>query len=219
MSKKRNARRRTRNVLLIVSMMLVVAMASVGGTLAWLTASSGTVTNTFSVGDINLELKEHDYVAASNTLSDTEVTSEDQYKIVPGKDLPKDPFVKVLANSEACWLFVKVDETNKLTGMTWTIDDGKTTAMKSGIESADWNELVVNGQTVAYYIEVSAEAAAAGASYNILADCIVDVSDSITKADLANYKTNKPTLSFTAYAVQKDGVADAAAAWAKIPTT
>ena len=211
MSKKRNARRRTRNLLLIVSMMLVVAMASVGGTLAWLTASSGTVTNTFSVGDINLELKEHDYVNGALDTSKT-VTSESDYKIVPGVDLPKDPFVTVLPESEACWLFVKVDETNKLSGMTWNIDDGATTNMASGITSVAWTKLSEG----VYYTEVSAANAKTGISYNILADCTVDVSDAITKTDLANYKTNKPTLSFTAYAVQKEGVADAATAWAKV---
>ncbi|MDD6142534.1 MAG: hypothetical protein PUD16_03425 [bacterium] len=211
MSKKRNARRRTRNVLLIVSMMLLVAMASVGGTLAWLTASSGTVTNTFSVGDINLELKEHDYVNGALDPNKT-VTSESDYKIVPGVDLQKDPFVTVLPESEACWLFVKVDETNKLSGMTWNIDDGATTNMASGITSVAWKKL----SDGVYYTEVSAADAKAGISYNILADCIVDVSDAITKTALASYKTNKPTLSFTAYAVQKEGVADAATAWAKV---
>ena len=40
----------------------------------------------------------------------------------------------------------------------------------------------------------------------------VTVSNSLTKEDITNI--TQPKLTFTAYAVQKDGMADAAAAWA-----
>ena len=41
------------------------------------------------------------------------------------------------------------------------------------------------------------------------------VFDSVTKTMLEGAKTNAPTLTFTAYAVQKAGFKDAAAAWAE----
>ena len=41
----------------------------------------------------------------------------------------------------------------------------------------------------------------------------------MTKEDIKDIMT-EPTLTFTAYAVQKDGIDDAATAWAKVnPTT
>ena len=82
---------------LVLALTLLVA-GVVGGTLAWLTAQTAEVKNTFTVGDINIGL--------------TETTTD--YKMVPGNTIAKDPTVTVKANSEACWLFVKVTESENL---------------------------------------------------------------------------------------------------------
>lgn len=202
---KKNSRRRTRNVLLIVSMMLVVAMASVGGTLAWLTAQTDSVTNTFTAGDINIELKEHDYDPAAKSLITTEVVAESDYKIVPGTNLPKDPFVRVKANSEACWLFVEVTESdNWLTKMTYELDTG-------------WTKLETTDGKDVYYREVVATATS-DVEFNILKDKTVKVPDTITKTELNALNGAKPTLSFKAYAIQKENVDTATDAWTKIST-
>ena len=45
----------------IVSLVLVFALAlalGIGGTVAWLTAQTQSVVNTFTIGDINIELDE-----------------------------------------------------------------------------------------------------------------------------------------------------------------
>ena len=49
---------------------------------------------------------------------------------------------------------------------------------------------------------------------------VVTVSENLTKDEIKNI-TSKPTLTFTAYAVQKDGIDDVATAWEKAvpPTT
>lgn len=215
---KKNSRRRTRNVLLIVSMMLVVAMASVGGTLAWLTASTDSVTNTFTAGDINITLQEHDYEPSTNTLdttADTVIANAD-YKVVPGVAMPKDPYVTVKANSEACWLFVKVEEKNWNTGLTYSFDDVITgTSDYNGANHVQWTKLdSVNG---VYYITV--DATTADVNYNILKDCKVNASTDLTKATLQGFKTNAPQLVFTAYACQQAEVSTAADAWAKLNPT
>ena len=75
----------------------------------------------------------------------------------------------------------------------------------------DWTALT--GQPGVYYREVGAVTADTG--FSILKDDVVKVSDTLTKEDIKNI-TTKPTLTFTAYAVQKDGIADAATAWSKI---
>ena len=82
---------------LVLALTLLVA-GVVGGTLAWLTDQTAEVKNTFTVGDINIGL--------------TETTTD--YKMVPGNTIAKDPTVTVKANSEACWLFVKVTESTNL---------------------------------------------------------------------------------------------------------
>ena len=189
-------------IVAVVAFVLVLCCA-IGGTLAWLVDSTSEVKNTFTYGDINIDLSE-------NTGS--------EYKMIPGNDITKDPKVTVEAESEACWLFVKVKESDNF-------DDFMTYAIAEG-----WTEL--SGVTGVYYREVDATTAKAGASYQVLAgkdgyqDGYVTVNDEVTKEMLnaldknadGSDKTEKtyPTLTFTAYAVQKDGFDTAALAWAEI---
>ena len=170
----------------VLALALVLGCA-LGGTVAWLVANSDTVTNTFTYGDINIALTETKPVNR-------------EAKIIPGMDIEKDPKVTVKANSEACWLFVKVEEAG-------TFVDGKVTySIADG-----WTALT--GQPGVYYREVGA--VTADTDFYALKDNVVKVSDRLTKEDIKNI-TTKPTLTFTAYAVQKDGITDAATAWSKI---
>lgn len=182
----------------VLSLVLVLCLA-VGGTLAWLTAKTDTVTNTFTVGDINLELYEH-VLQADGTLGETTTNSgNDNYKMVPGNTLPKDPTVVVKANSEACWLFVKVEKSaNFDTYMSYTVD-------------SQWTALA--GNEGVFYKEVAANTA--DQEFNVLADKKVVVKDDVTKDMLETAKTSQPTIKFTAYAVQKDNVTSASDAWTK----
>lgn len=91
----------TKTMLIILAMMLLVG-ATVGGTLAWLTANSGPVTNTFTVGKITIELTE-----TNNT-----------YKVVPGATDAKDPKVTVEEGSEPCYVYVTVENNLVLNGET-----------------------------------------------------------------------------------------------------
>lgn len=176
---------------LVVAMLAVTLLigCAIGGTVAWLTAKTEAVVNTFTYGDIDIELNE------------TKPANREA-KIIPGVDIEKNPKVTVKANSEACWLFVKVEEAGTFVEgkVTYSIADG-------------WTALT--GQTDVYYREVSA--ATTDTEYYVLEGNKVTVSDTLTKEDIQNI-TN-PTLTFTAYAVQKDGITDAATAWAKVPTT
>lgn len=173
-----------KKVLSIVAVVLVLCCA-IGGTLAWLTDKTDPVKNTFAVGDINIEL--------------TETTTN--YKMVPGNTISKDPKVTVKANSEACWLFVKVEKSSNFDNfMTYEMADG-------------WTALP--GVAGVYYREVAATTTATELS--VLKDNSVLVKDSVTKTMLNGLgETTFPTLTFTAYAVQKDNVADAATAWGKL---
>ena len=209
---KRRARQRklrNRRIALTVCLMLVVMVASIGGTVAWLTAKTDPVVNTFTYGDINIDLYEHNYDASTNSLGTTEVKNVEDYKIIPGVNLPKDPTVKVTKGSEKCWLFVKVEKTG-------TFVEGKVT-----YDIADgWTQLTGEGITgTVYYRQVGADAAndqtfgvlkqttANGKTYAIT------VSDQLTKAEV-NGQGNV-TLKFTAYAIQQEGFDTAAAAWAE----
>lgn len=168
----------------VLALVLVLGCA-LGGTVAWLVAKSDPVVNTFTYGDININLEE---------------TTGSSYKIIPGVDIAKDPKVTVEADSEACWLFVKVEEVGTFVAdkVTYSVADG-------------WTALT--GQPGVYYREVGA--VTADTDFYVLKDNVVKVSDTLTKEDIKDIPTG-PTLTFTAYAVQKDGIADAATAWSKI---
>lgn len=166
---------------LVLALTLLVA-GVVGGTLAWLTDRTAEVKNTFTVGDINIGL--------------TETTAD--YKMVPGNTIAKDPTVTVKANSEACWLFVKVTESTDLKDfITYTIANG-------------WTKL----QDGVYYREVPASAA--DQTFSVLTGNTVTVNNTVTKTMLETAKTDAPTLTFQAYAIQKDHFATADAAWAEV---
>lgn len=178
----------TRALIAVLALTLLIG-CSLGGTMAWLMDKTDSVTNTFTVGNIKIGL--------------TETTTE--YKIVPGVDIAKDPKVTVEAKSEACWLFVKVEETN---WPTYEEDDG--TRKVSYAIAEGWTPLT--GETGVYYRQVAA--ADTDQDFYVLAGNKVTVSDNLTKAEI-NAIATTPTLRFTAYAVQQEGMADdAAAAWA-----
>ena len=166
---------------LVLALTLLVA-GVVGGTLAWLTDQTAEVKNTFTVGDINIGL--------------TETTTD--YKMVPGNTIAKDPTVTVKANSEACWLFVKVTESANL-------DDFITYAIATG-----WTELEAG------FFSGGVPASAADQTFSVLAGDAVTVKSDVTRAMLETAKTDAPTLTFKAYAIQKDHFATADAAWAEV---
>ena len=197
---KNHANRRrsvsSRTFIAMLALVLVIGCA-VGGTVAWLVSSTDPVVNTFTYGDINITLGE---------------TTGNDYKIIPGVNIDKNPKVTVKGGSEACWLFVKVEEEN---WPTFTESDG-TRKVKYGIADG-WTALT--GETGVYYREVVA--VTADTSFDVLAGNVVTVSEELTKAEVNSITAdNQPKLTFTAYAVQKDGIADASTAWAKaVPTT
>ena len=111
--------------LAIATVMLITV--TVGATIAWLTAESEEVTNTFTVGNIKILLNEADvnindpdseyneFVYDNSLDMDYEAADRVQgnvYELTPGSTYFKDPKVTVLAGSERCYVFVKVTESN-----------------------------------------------------------------------------------------------------------
>lgn len=172
---------------MFVTMLAVVLLVGciIGGTVAWLTDQTNPITNTFTYGDINITLQE---------------TTGESYKIIPGVNIKKDPKVTVKANSEDCWLFVKVAASGTF------VEDKVTYAVAEG-----WTALTGNGGV--YYRAVSS--GTADQSFSVLAGDQIIVSKDLTKDEIKSITAN-PTLTFTAYAVQQSGSANAAEAWAKV---
>ena len=193
MEKKANRRRSVgmKTFVAMLALVLVIGCA-VGGTVAWLVSSTNAVVNTFTYGDINITLTE---------------TTGNAYKIIPGVDINKDPKVTVKKDSEACWLFVKVEEEGTF------VDDKVTYSIATGWTRGNGTKIPAD----VYYRAV--DAVKADTDFAVLKDNKIYVSEELSKSDIKSI-TAQPKLTFTAYAVQKDGIVDADTAWTKAnPTT
>lgn len=195
MKKKRGVSGKAFAILLAV----VLAIGCViGGTVAWLVDDTEPVVNTFTYGDINIKLTE---------------TTGLNYRILPGNNIEKDPLVTVKADSEDCWLFVKIEEEN------WpAFTEAGETTRKVRYEVADgWTALA--GNAGVYYRAVNS--GTADQDFQVLDNDTVVVSENLTKAELDSIKVDgklpQPTLTFTTYAVQRDNnINTADSAWSKV---
>ena len=88
-----------KKTLLTILCTVLVCSCVMGATLAFLMDKTDSITNTFTVGDIEI------------TLEETGATNGTQScKLLPGNTYTKDPTVTVIKDSEDCWLFIKVDK-------------------------------------------------------------------------------------------------------------
>ena len=188
----------TKKTAILALTVLLVIGTVVSGTMAWLIARTEPVVNTFTYGDINLDLDESDTGDGDND------PRTNKYEMLPGARISKDPKVTVEADSVDAWLFVKLDKSANFDDfMTYEIADG-------------WTALP--GEEGVYYRRtVRSESAQ---EFAVLKDNVVAVKEGVTKEMLneldAGSADNYPTLTVTAYAVQNAGFDTAAAAWAQV---
>ena len=165
---------------------LSVCSFLIGTSVAWLSSKTDEVINTFTYGDINIKIEETDTKDNDNN----EFTNE--YKMLPGNKITKDPKVTVLASSEDSYLFIEITESENFKDfMTYEIVEGWT--LLEGTKNVYVREVTKSDKDQEFFV---------------LKDNTVTVKESVTKAMLNDLdkdgQTNYPTLSFIAYAVQRD---------------
>lgn len=184
-------------VVALCAVLLVVTTVFV--TMAFLT-SEDSVQNTFTVGKVTISLDELDVDDSDNDGSTTDRDKANEYKLIPGKTYTKDPTVHVGANSEPCYLFVKVEN-----GLEDAEATGNTT-IAAQMTANGWS--LVEGETDVYVYKtvVTAET---GANVVVFSSFTID-----GDTDVADYEDAE--INITAYAIQADGFEDAEAAdiWA-----
>lgn len=184
----------------VLAIVLVVAL-SVAGTYAYLTSKTATITNTFTVGKVNIDLKE-----TFNTDADGD-GAKDCWKmqLIPGTSAVKDPTVTVKADSEKCYLFVKFEEKNSpatYLSYTSTLTDAKGWT-KLNTESNVWYRVVDKAPTDTSFVLLQADG-----NGNM-----VTVKDTVTNDNME--AASKAQLVYTAYACQYEGMT-AEQAWAEV---
>ena len=165
--------------------------------MAYLT-SKDEVVNTFTVGKVQIKLDE----AKVNEYGEVDASATDRvkantYKLIPGHSYTKDPVVHVGADSEDCWLFVKV--VNGISGLEAT----GTTTIAAQLAANGWTP-ISEGSNIYAYSRIATKT-----------DTDVPVFGSFTIADKATLPANGTGLDVvvTAYAIQADSFSTAAEAW------
>lgn len=186
-----------------IALVLVVALA-VGATYAYLTASSGTITNTFVAGklfdqDGGIKLQEKEVTAKEDGTYEIKENApwKDegyQYTVQPGVDLPKQPAVNVSGLDTQAYLFVGVkgETTN---GFTWSVDTTKWSPLMNG------NTQVVKDGYKIWVLTGNVQ----NASYEILTGNKIAVNDKFNPSTL----TADNNIEFQAYICQSAGFSSA----------
>ncbi len=177
--------------MLLVMIAVAMMMCAVGSTMAWLQDSTKPVTNTFTPSHVKVDL--------------TETTGEN-YPMVPGHVITKDPKVTVKADSEKCYVFLRVTETGvgnysfdefisyKL-DTAWEIVPEQTNVYYQIIDKQNSDKdlpVLVEGE---YEGELAAYVDGWGNNQ-------VLVNPTVTETMMEALATNKPTLKFEAFAIQ-----------------
>lgn len=183
-----------RKALLLSLCAVLLVVASVMGTMAYLT-DSAEVKNTFSVGKVKIDLDETD---VDNSTPNADRDKANSYILVPGQTYTKDPIVYVKADSEDSWVFVKV--VNGIAAYEGT------PTIASQIETNGWTALDKTKYPGVYYKTYTK--GTAEVQYKVF--------ETFTIADNATWTDNTTAnVNVTAYAIQKAGFT-AEAAWAEL---
>lgn len=207
---------RSKALLLALCAVLLVA-ATIFGTMAYLT-STDTVTNTFTVGKVNIKLDEAKANPDGSLVANADRVKANEYKLLPGHTYNKDPMVTVLGGSESSYVkmtvtFSMADELDAI----FAPDGANLTSIFNGYDAANWTykgntkDAAANTRTYEFWYKEAVAAPTADVALDALFDSIT-VPGEITGAQLATIVDM--TITVNAYAIQADGFADAAAAWA-----
>ena len=207
---------RSKALLLTLCAVLLVA-ATIFGTMAYLT-STDTVTNTFTVGKVNIKLDEAKANPDGTLVANANRVKENQYKLLPGHTYNKDPMVTVLGGSESSYVKMTVtfSKANELDAI-FAPDGANLTSIFNGYDAANWiakgntKDETANTRTYEFWYKEAVGAPDGDVALDALFDSIT-VPGEITNEQLATIEGM--TITVNAYAIQADGFADAAAAWA-----
>ncbi len=230
--------KRTKKIITLAMAAVLLVSTTVAVTVAYLTAETKVVTNTFTVGDVTIELDEAKVDLYGNPLEKVvsedangkEVVSwspveldkasrvtENEYKLIPGHTYTKDPTVYVEVGSEECYVFVKVE--NDLKDIE--SQEGTYVSISKQMEANDWLQLKVDGQTIenVFYYNSTVDVLEADkkASLVVFENFAIDGNAALTNDDEFLYEDAEITID--AYAIQADGFGSAADAWKAAPST
>lgn len=191
-----------KSILLTLVVVMVVTSVAIGATLAYF-SDQETATNTFTVGNVDIELDEPAWVEDS--------------KLIPGTEIAKDPTVTVVKGSEKSYVRIFVEINNKaVLDELFDPDGADLLAIFDGYDEDTWLykgvERDAAADTITYEFWYAAAVDAAGADIeleplftSILVPSFLDGDDLALLEDFE--------ITIVAQAIQTASFADADAAW------
>ena len=209
--------KKTRKILLMAACAVLLVCISVGATVAYLT-STDSVTNTFTVGKVAIKLDEAPVDTNGKATTGARVKANN-YKLLPGHTYNKDPMVTVLSGSEPAYIKMTVtfSKANELDAIFASVGGANLTGIFNGYDSANWiakgntKDADASTRTYVFWYKEAVGAPNGDVALDALFDSIT-VPGTITNAQLDTIAGM--TITVNAYAIQADGFADAATAWA-----
>ena len=208
----------------ILSLTLVVcllAIAVVGGTLAYFTDTDNVATNTFTVGDVKIKLDETDVNLYGVKDGNTRVATN-EYKLIPGHTYVKDPMVTVEGDSEEAYvrMFVTIKDMKDLKAALG--DDFLPQYFVEGWDSSKWisTEVITpsdNGDTLTYEFRYYKTVSTVDGGNLELEPLFTrfKLPGTVTNDQVA--KLEELEIVVTAQAIQADGFAGPDAAFGELP--
>lgn len=206
-----------RKALLLTFCAVLLVVASVLGTIAYLTAND-KVTNTFTVGQVAINLDEAKVTEAGKAVTPAERVKENRYKLLPGHTYTKDPTVTVLKGSESSYIKMTVTF-NKATELDaiFAPNGADLTSIFNGYDAANWiakgntKDATANTRTYEFWYKDAVGAPNGNVALDALFESIT-VPSTINNDQLKAIAGMKITVN--AYAIQADGFDTAEKAWA-----
>lgn len=196
--------------------LMVGAVALVGvsvmGTMAYLTATTDTVQNTFTVGNVTITLDEESIATPG-----TRVTAN-EYQLMPSIAYKKDPTVTVTSNTADCWLFVKFEEENnilygtqdtKIVEFTTTLTTANGWTALEDVAGVYYRSVLKTDATKSWVLLEEfkdSDGKGTGTNIKISSDLTNEKMPGTYEIGGDTVTIDSPELNFTAYAVQKDGL-------------
>ena len=207
--------KKSKALLMIVCAALLVA-ATVVGTFAYLT-SQDSVVNTFTVGNVQIELDETKVTPDGVPVDNADRVKENNYHLIPGQTYVKDPAVTVKAKSEDSYvrMLLTLNCADKFDEI-YAPDKADLTTIFNGYDAANWVYETVTRDTakntITYefrYKEIVAKSAT-DTKLDALFDSITVPSafDGKDMESIANLK-----ITVVGHAMQATGFNDEDAAW------
>lgn len=208
---------KTRTKALLLSLCAIALVAvTVMGTLAYLTAEE-KVTNTFTVGDVQIKLEETAVDETGTPVEPAAKTEEgNQYHLIPGQTYTKDPTVTVLNGSETSYVRMLVTLNNYADLQEIFDNNFKPENFVAGWDKEVWPcvGITVNGDTATYEFRHTGTVAKNGNSDTLLPELFTSFTcpGTLNNDDLKKLSDFK--IDVVAHAIQATTFEDADEAWA-----